>query len=443
MLSQRLQELETQRRPIEVGVIGAGVFGTQIIAQIGRMAGMRVAVVADLNLERAARALVLGGADPGRIQRATSVEAIEQARQARLPAVTPQAEALLASGVDVVVEATGIPEAGGLHADLAIQHHKHLVMVTVEADVLIGYSLRQRAAEAGLLYSLAYGDEPALACELVDWARTLGFTVIAAGKGTRFKTAFREANPDDVPRLYGFTGTDYNAQVFCSFLDGTKHSIEMAALSNATGLPPDVRGLHFPSVDLRHIPDVLCHTRHGGILQNEGVVEAVSSIDADDHPVERSLRGGVFAVVAADAYVIDSLASYGEIIGMFIGQQSRHALIYRPQHMIGHEVPLGIARLMVYGHISGAPVTHTAEVVSLAKKPLAPGTVLDGEGGFSLYGVIERATVARAENLLPVGLSRGAVLTRAKATHDPITLEDVELPDTHLLRLWRQQENLK
>jgi predicted homoserine dehydrogenase-like protein len=443
MLSQRLQELAAQDHPIEVGVIGAGVFGTQIIAQIGRMAGMRVAVVADLNAERAARALVLGGADPSRIRRADSVEAVERARQAREPAVTLEAEALLASGVDVVVEATGIPDAGGLHADSAIRHGKNLVMVTVEADVLVGYSLRQRAAEAGLLYSLAYGDEPALACELVDWARTLGFRVIAAGKGTRFKAAFREANPNDVPRLYGFTGTDYNAQVFCSFLDGTKHSIEMAALANATGLPPDVRGLHFPCVDLRQIPDVLCQARHGGILHDEGVVEAVSSIDAADHPVERSLRGGVFAVVAADDYVIDSLASYGEIIGMFIGKQSRHALIYRPQHMIGHEVPLGIARLMLYRHVAGAPVTRTAEVVSLAKAPLAPGTVLDGEGGFSLYGVIERAETARAENLLPVGLSRGAVLKRAKMPHDPITLDDVELPDTHLLRLWRAQENLQ
>jgi predicted homoserine dehydrogenase-like protein len=442
MLDQRLQELERQGRPIEVGVIGAGVFGTQIIAQIGRMAGMRVAAVADLNPERAARALVLGGADKGNIRSADSSAALDQARQARQAAITTQAEALIASGLDVVVEATGIPAAGALHGDSAIQHKKNLVMVTVEADLLVGYLLRQRAAEAGVLYSLAYGDEPALACELVDWARTLGFTVIAAGKGTRFTPAFRLANPNDVPRLYGFTGTDYNGQVFCSFLDGTKHSIEMAALSNATGLAPDVRGLHFPSVDLRQIPDVLCHTRHGGILNHEGVVEAVSSIDAQEQKVERNLRGGVFAVVAADDYVIDSLASYGEIIGMFIGQHSRHALIYRPQHMIGHEVPLGIARLMLYRHVAGAPLQRAAEVVALAKTPLAPGTVLDGEGGFSLYGVIERAEVARAENLLPVGLSRGAVLTRSMAVHQPITLADVELPDTHLLRLWRQQAAL-
>jgi predicted homoserine dehydrogenase-like protein len=151
----------------------------------------------------------------------------------------------------------------------------------------------------------------------------------------------------------------------------------------------------------------------------------------------------VFAVVAAEADVIDSLASYGEIIGMFIGQESRHALIYRPQHMIGHEVPFGIARLMLFRQTSGAPVTRTAEVVSLAKTTLTPGTVLDGEGGFSLYGVIERADTARADNLLPVGLSRGAVLTRAKAAHEPITLADVELPDSHLLRLWRAQEGLQ
>jgi predicted homoserine dehydrogenase-like protein len=439
MLSDRLQELQKQGRPIEIGVIGAGVFGTQIIAQIGRMAGMRVAVVADLNLERAARALTLGGTDKSRIRRADSAEAIEQARRVGEPAVTPSAEALIASQVDVVVEATGIPEAGALHGDAAIRGGKNLVIVTVEADVLVGYLLRQRAAEAGVLYSLAYGDEPALACELVDWAQTLGFTVIAAGKGTRFKPAFRLANPNDVPRLYGFTGTDYNAQVFCSFLDGTKHCIEMAALSNATGLLPDVRGLHFPCADLRDIPDVLSHTRHGGILRTEGVVEAVSSIDAQDREVARSIRGGVFAVVAADSYVMDSLAAYGQIIGMIIGKNSRQALIYRPQHMIGHEVPIGLARLVLYRHISGAPRYRASEVVAMAKTPLAAGTVLDGEGGFTLYGVIERADIARAENLLPVGLSRGAVLTRALAAQEPIKLDDVELADSHLLRLWREQ----
>ncbi len=440
MLSQRLQALQQQGKAIEVGIIGAGVFGTQIIAQIGRMAGMRVAVVADLNPERAARALVLGGAEKGGIRQADTAAAIDDARRAGTPVVTTQAEALLGSGVAVVVEATGIPEAGALHGEAAIRHQKNLVMVTVEADVLVGYLLRQQAEAAGVHYSLAYGDEPALACELVDWARTLGFRVIAAGKGTRFTPAFRTANPNDVPRLYGFTGTDYNAQVFCSFLDGTKHAIEMAALANATGLAPDVRGMHFPCVDLRRMPDVVCHTRYGGLLSREGVVEAVSSIDAQHQPVERNLRGGVFAVVAADDYVIDSLASYGEIIGMYIGKDSRHALIYRPQHMIGHEVPLGIARLMVYGHSSGAPLHRAAEVVALAKTPLTAGTVLDGEGGFCLYGVIERAEVARADNLLPVGLSRGAVLKRALAVHEPMTLADVDLPETPLLRLWREQQ---
>ena len=439
MLSQRLQELERQGKPLQVGVIGAGVFGTQIIAQIGHMAGMRVAAVADLNLERAARALELGGASRGNIRPAAFADEINAARRAGQPAITASAEALVGSEVDVVVEATGLPEAGAQHGAAAIAHHKHLVMVTVEADVVVGHALRQQAEATGVRYSLAYGDEPALACELVDWARTLGFRVIAAGKGTRFIKAFRTANPTDVPRLYGFTGTDYNAQVFCSFLDGTKHSIEMAALANAAGLPPDVRGMHFPAADLRTLPDVLCHQRYGGLLAHEGVVEAVSAMNDQEQWLERHLRGGVFAVVAADDYVIDSLASYGEIIGMIIGKNSRHALIYRPQHMIGHEVPLGLARLLIYGHVAGAPLHHAAEVVSLAKTKLAPGTVLDGEGGFCLYGVIERAEAARAANLLPVGLSRGAVLTRALEPHEPITLADVELPDTPLLRMWREQ----
>ena len=438
MLSERLQEMEQAGCPIRVGLIGAGTFGTQIIAQMCRMKGMRVSAIAELKPERAVQALGLGGVAGERIVAAENAEAINWAIEQDRPAVTASVEALVAADVQVFIEATGDAEAGARHGFEAIAHKKHVVMVTVEADVLVGYLLNQKAQAAGVGYSLAYGDEPALAAELVDWTRALGFRVLAAGKGTRFTEAFRTATPDDVPRLYGFTGKDYNAQVFCSFLDGTKHTIEMAALSNATGLAPDVRGMHFPTCDLREIPDVLCERERGGILSGPGAVEVVSVIHPDGSFVERGLRGGLYAVFAADGYAIESLASYGEIIG----KKSGRAMIYRPQHFVGHEVPIGVARLLLFGAASGRPLWRASEVVAAAKRPLKAGTVLDGEGGYTVYGLLERAEVARDERLVPVGLTRGAEVLRAIPQGGLITYDDVRLPETFALSLRREQDAL-
>ncbi len=342
-----------------------------------------------------------------------------------------------------MVEATGNAEVGAQHGYSAIMEKKHLVMVTVEADVLVGYVLKRLADNAGVIYSLAYGDEPALAAELCDWAMALGFRVIAAGKGTRFIEEFRKANPDDVPRMYGFSGKDYNAKMFCSFLDGTKHAIEMAALSNMTGLVPDVRGMHFPTVDLREIPDKLSLKGKGGILEREGVVEAISAIHPDGSFVERSIRGGLYAVIEGmTPFPIESLGSYGEIIGMIIGKKSKQAMIYRPQHFVGHEVPISIARMMLYGESTGAPIGHVSEVVAAAKKNLKSGTILDGEGGYTVYGIIEKADMARAERLLPVGLTEGAEVVHEIPEDGMITYDNVRLRESFTLNLRRLQDSL-
>jgi predicted homoserine dehydrogenase-like protein len=442
MLHRRLAELDAAGRTVPLGVIGAGTFGTQIIARVCRMAGMRVAAVADLDVERARRGLRAGGVPEDAIVAADGAAAINAAIDRGRFAVCSDPEALIASRVEYVVEATGNAEAGARHGHQAIVHGKHVVMVTIEADVVVGPILRRLAERAGVMYSLAYGDEPALACELVDWARTLGFRVIAAGKGTRFIPEFRLATPDDVPRLYGFTGSDYNAQVFCSFLDGTKHAIEMATLSNATGLVADVRGLHFPAVDLREMPDVLCLRSKGGggLLVREGVVEAVSSLRPDGGTVERSLRGGVYAVFdGPDPDAIRSLASYGEIIGMIIGKQSGHAMIYRPQHFVGHEVPVGIGRMIAYGETVGAPIGEISHVIAAAKKPLAPGTILDGEGGYTVYGLVERAEVARRDKLISMGLTHGAVVREPIPAGGLISDDNVKLNCTFALELLKHE----
>lgn len=442
MLYEQLRELEKRHQPIRVGIIGAGTFATQIITQTCRMVGMRISAVADLKKVRATRALDLGGTPRENVVFADTPEAINEAMDRGRPAVTASADALIGSRVDVVIEATGLVEAAAQHGYHALQAKKNLVMVTVEADVLVGYLLKQLADENGVIYSLAYGDEPALAYELWDWAKTLGFHVIAAGKGTRFLPGFRKANPDDVPRLYGFAGKDYNAQMFGSFLDGTKHAIEMAVLSNMTGLVPDVRGMHFPAADLRDIPDRLCLKSKGGILETEGVVEAISSAHPDGSSVDRSIRGGLFAVVAApDGPAIESLASYGEITGMIVGQRSKQAMIYRPQHFVGHEVPYGIARMMLCRTSIGAPIGRISEVVAVAKKQLKPGTILDGEGGYTAYGLIEKAGIARDQDLVPIGLTQGAEVIREIPEDGMITYADVRLAESFVLRLRKLQDS--
>jgi predicted homoserine dehydrogenase-like protein len=313
-------------------------------------------------------------------------------------------------------------------------------MVTVEADVLVGPWLRRFAKERGVIYTMAYGDEPALAVELCDWARALGMQVVAAGKGTRFIPGFRYAVPDDVPRLYGFTGSGYNLKVFCSFLDGTKHAIEMAALANAAELAVDVPGMHFEAIDLRDICDRLCLRESGGILHREGVVEAVSAMRADETWVERHLRGGVYAVVRADAAAVASMRSYGEIIGMHIGKRSGHALIYRPQHFVGHEVPIGVARLILDGQPVGQPQGQFVDVVAGAKRPLSAGTVLDGEGGYTVYGLCENAGVAREQRLLPMALTQNCILKRDIPRDGRISYDDVEIPDSFAFQLRLRQD---
>ena len=441
MLYRRLRDLDESGDTIQVGLIAAGTFGTQIVAQMTHAAGMRMAVVADLDTDKAVRAYGRGGYDAAAVGIVETPDQINAAIANTKPVVTRSAAALMASGIDVVIEATGNVEVGAGHARQAIEQGKHIVMVTVEADVVVGNYLRLLADEAGVLYSAAYGDEPSLACELWDWAKALGFRVVAAGKGTRYRTAFRKCNPDDVASTYGFTGTDYNAQMFGSFLDGTKHNIEMAALANMTGLVPDIRGMHFPSADFRDIPDTLCHQERGGVLQREGVVEAVSSIDEGEMEVERGIRGGLYCVVDGQVpYILESLGSYGEIIGQHIGKRSGYTMIWRPQHWCGHEMPITVARMILFGETTGTPIGHFADVIASAKKPLTAGTVLDGEGGYCLYGMIERALVARRENLVPLGLTHGAVLKRDLAEDEPVSYDDVELPDSAALQLRRLQD---
>lgn len=444
MLSARLAARETEGTPVRVGLIGAGRFGTMILSQLATMRGMRPSVVAEINGDRGMRALAHAGISAEAVVRAGDRRRINEAIARGAPALTEDALALCRSDVDVVVEATGLPEVAAASALEAIRHGKHVVMVTVEADVLVGSVLRRAADRAGVVYAAAYGDQPALIHELYDWATALGFEVVAAGKGTKYLPAYRKAPPDGVWDRLGIGPNErdgLNPKMYNSFVDGTKSAVEMAAVCNMTGLRPDCRGMHFPPAGIRSLPDVLKPRRDGGILDHTGVVEVVSSIDRDGQPVLDDLRWGVYVVITSPRpYIRRCLAEYG----LPVDRTGTYAAFYRPYHLVGMELPVSIARAALSHEATGTPLpVPVAAVVCAAKRPLVPGDVLDGEGGSTVYGLIDEADAARRERLLPMGLSHRARVIRSVPEDGLVGLDDVFLQTSSAVyALWGEQQDL-
>ena len=317
--------------------------------------------------------------------------------------------------IDIVIDATGHSAAGIEHVLACCEHQKHIVMVNVEADALAGPLLARRAAEAGIVYSLAYGDQPALICELVDWARTAGLDVVAAGKGTKYLPAYHASTPDTVWTHYGFTAEmvangDFNAQMFNSFLDGTKSAIEMAAVANATGLSPAPQGLGFPPCGVDDLAQMLRPADEGGTLHHRGQVEVVSSVHRDGSAVTRDLRWGVYVCFAGDtAYVQKCFKEYG----LVTDESGLYCAMYKPFHLIGLELGISVASVGLRAEPTGVPRAFVADVVATAKRDLSPGEILDGEGGYTVYGRLMPADDSLAWNGLPLGLTQGLKLLRA------------------------------
>ncbi len=411
-------------RPLRVGLIGAGKFGTMFLAQARRVAGLHVLGVADLAPERAKAALLRAGWPEAQLQ----APSLEQARSSGATHVGADAAALIAAGgLDVVVEATGVPAAGIAHCLLAIDYGRHIIMANLEADALAGPILARRAAEAGVVYSLAYGDQPALIAEQVEWARACGFEVVCAGKGTKYLPAYHQSTPATVWEHYGFDHEqvilgDYNAKMFNSFIDGTKSAIEMAAVANACGLTPQPDGLRFPPCGADDLPSVLRPEADGGALAHAGTVEVVSSLHRDGAPVDRDLRWGVFVTFAApDDYVRRCFAEYG----LRTDPSGRYAALYRPYHLIGLELPISVLRVGLRSEPTGRPTGFRADVVAVAKTDLAEGQVLDGEGGYTVYGALLPAAASLARGCLPIGLAHGVALRRPVPAGQTLTWDDV------------------
>jgi predicted homoserine dehydrogenase-like protein len=426
--------------PIRVGVIGAGKFGTMFLAQARNTPGMHVVAVADLAESRARRALDEAGFEKGRAAATSFADALASGGTY----VTEDAEALVcAQGIEVVVEATGSPSAGVRHALLCFDCGRHVVMVNVEADALVGPLLARRAREAGVVYSLAYGDQPAIICEMVDWARTAGFEVVCAGKGTKYLPAYHASTPDTVWKHYGFTDEQVekgglNPRMFNSFIDGTKSAIEMAAVANATGLTPSPRGLEFPPAGADELAAVCRPRADGGALEHSGTVEVVSSLDREGRPVDRDLRWGVYVTFrAATEYVARCFSEYG----LPTDDTRRYAALYRPFHLIGLELGVSVAHAVLRGEATGSPTAFWADVVATAKRDLRLGEVLDGEGGYTVYGHLMPAGDSAALGALPVGLAHGVPMRKAVSEGQPIRWSDVRIDeDLGLVKLRRAME---
>jgi predicted homoserine dehydrogenase-like protein len=402
-------EREAAGRPVTVGLIGAGKFGTMFLAQAQLTRGLHVAAVADLNVERARSQLATAGWPAEQFAATSLGDAIKRRRTH----VAPDADALVAHpGIDVIVEATGIPEAGIKHALKAIQHGKHIVMVNVEADALAGPLLARKAKAAGVIYSLAWGDQPALICEQVDWARAAGFKVVAAGKGTRYEPHYHQSNPDNVWEILDkyLSITDrksINPKMFNSFVDGTKSGIEMSAVCNATGLEPQSEGLGFPPATRFELAEVCRPKQAGGTLEKEGVTEVTSSVYRDGRDVPHHLALGTYVVIEGETdYARQCFKEYA----MLPDKTGRYAALYRPIHMIGLELGISVASVALRGEPTGAPTGFRSDVVATAKRDLKAGEMLDGEGGFCVWGKQTPAQVSLDQGFFPLGLAQNVKL---------------------------------
>ncbi len=428
-LYSMLKKREQDNTPVKVGVIGAGKFSSMFLNQARFTPGLKVVGIAELSAQRAYDALETTGWGKDRAAAARSTAEINDSAAAGKIAITEDARALIESECEVILEITGSPEAGTSHAVAAIEAGKHVVMVNVEADCLLGPVLSKKAAAKNVVYSMAYGDQPALIMEQLDWARTVGFEVVCTGKGTRYQPEYHYSTPDTVWGYYGFSeervaSGDYNAQMFNSFLDGSKSAIEMCAVANGSGLSPQKCGLQFPAVDIEDLADVLKPAAEGGILEHSGTVEVIASEQRDGSPVARDLRWGVYVVFRApNAYAARCFQEYG----MKTDASGLYSALYRPYHYIGLELGISAVNAVLRNEATGSSRHYLADVGAFAKKDLRPGDRLDGEGGYTVFGKLMSAEKSLTGSILPLGLTGQARVVKPVAKDAALTYDCVEL----------------
>ena len=428
-LHRKLQQRAAENRPVRIGLIGAGKFGSMYLAQIPRTPGVHLVGIADLSPANARVNLARVGWADERLQAKSLDEAVKQGTTH----VGDDWKALVSHpAIDVIVECTGSPLHAVDHILEAYAHRKHVVNVTVEADAFCGPLLATRAEAAGVVYSLAFGDQPALICDLVDWARTCGFPVVAAGRGHKWLPHFSESTPDTVWDNWGLTPEQaarggLNPKMFNSFLDGSKPSIESTAVANATGLGVPSHGLLYPPASVEDIPYVTRPISEGGVLERKGMVEVISSLETDGRVIPYDIRMGVWVTVEAETeYIKNCFEEYNA----HTDPSGRYFTLYKRWHLIGLEVGMSVASVALRKEATGVPYCWNADVVATAKRDLQPGDVLDGEGGYTVWGKLLPAKKSAQMGGLPLGLAHQVKVIRPVKKGQSLTWDDVAIDKT-------------
>jgi len=439
-LFTKLQQRAEEGRPIRVGLIGAGKFGSMFLSQVRRLAGIRVVGIADLDPQAVRSNLAYVGW-PDESYAASS---LDSALQAATTFVSDDALALIRHPqIDIVIEATGNPLAAVEHCLMAFDNGKHVVNVTVEADAFCGLGLARKAEAAGVVYSMAFGDQPALTCDLVDWARTCGFQVVAAGRGHKWLPRYRKSTPETVWDHWGLSREQaergrLNPKMFNAFLDGSKPAIESSAIANATGLLVPTAGLAYPPGSADDIPTLMRPRDEGGELEREGMVEVISCLTADGEPIANDIRNGVWVCFRGDTdYVKNCLEEYK--VGT--DPSGRYASLYKKWHMIGLELPVSVAAVGLRGEATGVARHFNGDVVAVAKRDLAAGEMLDGEGGSTVSGGLRPAHISVQQRLLPLGLASDVKLLRPVRDGEAVPFDAAAVDETTAAcRLRREME---
>ncbi len=428
-LHAKLQQRAAAGNPVRIGLIGAGKFGSMYLAQIPRTPGVHLVAIADLSPDGARSNLARVGWSAAQM----AASSIDHAIKSGTTHIGEDWQALVQHPqVDIIVECTGHPIAAVAHCLEAFAHGKHVVNVTVEADAFCGPLLARKAAKAGVIYSLAFGDQPALICDLVDWARTCGFPVVAAGRGHKWLPHFCESTPETVWGYYGLTPEQaarggLNPKMFNSFLDGSKPSIESTAVANATGLTVPSNGLLYPPASVEDIPFVTRPISEGGVLERKGMVEVISSLEANGRKIPYDIRMGVWVTVEGET---DYIRNCFEEYNAHTDPSGRYFTLYKRWHLIGLEVGMSVASVALRGEATGAATCWNADVVATAKRDLAPGDMLDGEGGYTVWGKLLPAATSMKLGGLPLGLAHDVKVVRPVRKGQTLCWADVTMDTT-------------
>jgi predicted homoserine dehydrogenase-like protein len=408
-------KLENRKEPIRIAFIGCGKFVSMFLAQYNHLDKIQIDSIVDLNIEQAKKNCTNSGLDETTISEINFSKSLDET---------------LDRNIEIFIEATGNPIVGTVHAVKIIKNKKHVILVNVEADITCGKYLSDIAKENGVICSMAYGDQPSLIIEQIEWARLNGFSVVCAGKGTKYHPTFEYSTPDTVWGHYGLTKeraeeqSGMNPKMFNSFLCGDKSAIEMCAVSNAANLECPSNGLTFPAIGVYDIAKKLIPKQEGGLIDFDGQVEVISSIDLDKKDIPNDLRWGVYIVIKAkNEYVKNCFKDYG----MVTDSSGNYSAIWRPYHYIGLELAQSIYSIALDNRATGFTKNYNADVASYAKKDLKIGDKLDGEGGFCARGKLITSQKSKDEKILPLGLTDNAILKKNINKDQVIRLEDVEL----------------